>query len=231
VLDAVLDLVLPRRCAGCGASGCALCPACRGLLSAAPLGSAPPDPCPAGMPEVVAFSPYGGEVKRLLLQHKEHGRLGLAPALGSALASAVRLLGEGPLVLAPVPSARSAVRARGHDHAWRLASQAARALRARGVAAEAARLLAPARRTHDQAGLSTAQRAANLRGALVARPGRSRGVPVVVVDDVVTTGATLVEAARALRAAGYDVRGAAVVAATQRYRSGASSVIPLHPAP
>jgi predicted amidophosphoribosyltransferase len=180
------------------------------------------------MPDVVAFARYDGAVKRLLLEHKEHGRLALTPQLGDALARAVAALGPGPVVLCPVPSARAAVRARGHDHAWRLASAAARALTAAGPPADVARLLAPARRTHDQAGLKTAQRAANLRGALVAR--RVVSSPVVVVDDVVTTGATLVEAARALRAGGSQVRGAAVVAATQRYRSGASSWIPLHPA-
>jgi len=182
------------------------------------------------MPEVVAFSPYGGVVKRLLLQHKEHGRLALTPELGAALAAAVRVLGEGPVLLCPVPSAPSAVRARGHDHAWRLAATAARVLRSGGRPATAARLLVPARRTLDQAGLSTAQRAANLRGALAARAPRGGAGCVVLVDDVVTTGATLVEAARALRAAGHEVRGAAVVAATQRYRSGASSAITLHPA-
>ena len=73
----------------------------------------------------------------------------------------------------------------------------------------------PARRVADQSGLDAAGRSANLAGALRASSDLS-GVPVVVVDDVVTTGATLVEAARALRDAGALVRGAAVVAATQR---------------
>jgi len=229
VLHDLVDLVLPRSCAGCSAPGRALCPECRAVLGAAPLGTAPPDPCPAGMPDVVAFTAYAGVVKRILLRHKEHGQLALTAPLGRALASAATLLGREPVLLCPVPSAPSAVRARGHDHAWRLARTAAATLRDEGRGATAVRLLAPARRTADQAGLSSAQRAANLRGALVAT-GRPT-LPVVVVDDVVTTGATLVEAARALRAGGHRVVGAAVVAATQRSRSGASSAIPLHPGP
>ncbi len=125
------------------------------------------------------------------------------------------LVPTGGVLLVPVPSSRAAVRERGQDHARRLAAAAARALRSDGRAARALPLLAPARRTADQSGLSSAERAANLAGALRVR-GRPPPGPVVLVDDVVTTGATLVEAARALRAAGVPVTGAAVVAATAR---------------
>jgi len=90
------------------------------------------------------------------------------------------------------------------------------------------RLLVPARAVRDQSGLTSVQRAANLHGAMRATPGPP--VRVVVVDDVVTTGATLVEAARALVAQGHHVVGAAVLGATQR-RTSPGLGVPLHPAP
>lgn len=225
LLDALLDLVLPRACTGCDLEGPALCPGCAATLRAPALGLVRPTPVPPGLPPVAAFLPYEGLAQRLLLAHKERGRLHLTTPLGGALAQAVLVLLGRPglppalpdgLLLCPVPSSRSAVRARGHDHAGRLASAAARSLVAQGVPASSARLLRPVRAVADQAGLSSEQRTANLRGALSAVPGRGRAV--VVVDDVMTTGATLVEAARALSAAGHQVLGAAVVAATTRRR-------------
>jgi predicted amidophosphoribosyltransferase len=92
-----------------------------------------------------------------------------------------------------------------------------------GVAARP--LLAPTRSVADQAGLDTSGRARNLAGALAARRCAD-GLRVVVVDDVVTTGATLAEATRALRAAGAEVLGAAVVAATVRRRPGRRAAPP-----
>jgi predicted amidophosphoribosyltransferase len=79
----------------------------------------------------------------------------------------------------------------------------------------------------DQSGLGASRRAENLAGSLRAVPSRTSRV--VVVDDLVTTGATLVEATRALGAGGHDVVGAAVLGATARRKSpGRGS--PLHPA-
>jgi predicted amidophosphoribosyltransferase len=223
MLCALLDLVLPRRCDGCRTPGAALCRACRALLVASPLGLVRPSPCPTGLPLVSAFTAYDGPVKHLLLAHKERGRLGLSGVLGAALAGAATVLDPGPVVLCPVPSAASAVRHRGYDHAMRLARAAAQAS---GLPAR--RLLLPARRTADQSGLSIAARAENMAGAL----GASGAAParVLLVDDVMTTGATLVEAARALTVAGHEVVGAVVVAATARRSVSLSRWSSIHPA-
>ena len=206
VLADLLDLVLPRDCAGCGAPGRTLCRRCAAALTGPPLVHRP-TPSPPGLPPVVAAATYDGVVRSLLLAHKERGRLALAGPLGAALAGAAAAHGGGVL-LVPVPSSPASVRARGHDHARRLAAVAGRRLGLRSAA-----VLAQARAVDDQAGLDTAARAANLAGALRARR-RLDGLDVVVVDDVVTTGATLAEAARALGDAGACVRGAAVVAST-----------------
>ncbi|MBI0297990.1 ComF family protein [Streptomyces sp. PRKS01-29] len=122
----------------------------------------------------------------------------------------------GPLLLVPVPSARRSVGARGHDPARRIALAAAGVLRGDGCPARVPAVLCQRRRVSDQSGLDARQRRANVTGALGTVPGGGRLLaagPVVLVDDLMTTGASLAEAARAVAAAGGLVIGAAVVAA------------------
>ncbi|KUL49526.1 phosphoribosyltransferase, partial [Streptomyces sp. NRRL F-4489] len=124
--------------------------------------------------------------------------------------------GGAPLLLVPVPSARAAVAGRGHDPVRRIARTAAAELRRAGAEVWTPAVLRQRRAVADQAGLSARQRLVNVAGALEV-PGAARrllaGARVVLVDDLVTTGATLAEAVRAVRAAGGRVSGAAVVAA------------------
>ncbi|MEV7420581.1 ComF family protein [Streptomyces sp. NPDC089919] len=224
-------LVLPVDCGGCGAPRTRLCAACRRALCGAPARPVRPRPAPAGMPPVHAAAPYEGAVRSVLLAHKERGALGLTAVLGRALAGAVLASGgapgpAGPLVLVPVPSAARAVRARGHDPARGIALAAARELRAAGAPARVAAVLGQRRRVADQAGLGARERLANLAGALEVRRGGGRllaGGEVVLVDDLTTTGASLAEAARAVREAApagapeaFTRLRAAVVAAAPR---------------
>ncbi len=219
---ALADLVLPRTCAGCGVPGPVLCRRCARLLTRPR--EATPRRVPWGMPPTVAAGAYAGPVRPAVAAFKEHGRAELAGPLGTALALAVAvhaaLLPGRPVLLVPLPPTRAALRARGRDPVRELAVAAVGELRAAGVDAEQARLLARTGRVRDSAGLTVAQRRANLAGTVTARAARvPRGALLVVVDDVVTSGATLTQAAAALgvtAAAGAGPVLAAVVAATPR---------------
>ncbi|MER5445618.1 ComF family protein [Streptomyces sp. NPDC002764] len=235
------DLVLPAECAGCGRSRTVLCPACRAALSGAGPSRVRPVPEPDGLPVVHAAARYADEVRAVLLAHKERGALALAAPLGAALAGAVRAGlrqarngGAGtPVLLVPVPSARAAVRARGHDPARRIALAAAGELRRDGLPVRVAGVLRQRRPVADQAGLNSGQRLRNLAGALAVAPGGARLLRegrVVLVDDLMTTGASLAEAARAVRAAGpisYDRATTAVYTAVTREGRGERAAGPV----
>lgn len=225
------DLLLGARCAGCNQAWWGLCPDCRQTVSARPCHLTRPDPCPPGFPVTTTASPYDATMKRLISAHKEQQVLALTPFLATLVSGAVRLLlNEWPggvprgaaVVLVPVPSSPAAVRARGFDATWAMSRRAA-TLSVPGKRLVCRRMLTPARRVRDQAGLGAAARLENLAGGFRVLPTAvTPGEAVVLVDDVVTTGATITEATRALRAANVLVLGAATVAATMRSRAAGS---------
>jgi predicted amidophosphoribosyltransferase len=235
-LLAAMDLALPAECAGCGLLPGLLCRNCGSAL-AAPAQPAWPRPSPAGLPPPWAVAGYDGSVRAALLAHKEQGRAALARPLGGALACSVRAAlasteagaprdplptGRAPrVVLVPMPSRRSAVRERGRDPTLAIARRASRLLRGEGGDASVRPVLRLAGTVQDQSGLDAQARAANLRDAVLL-PDRwvaqlsHDGTRVVLVDDIITTGASLAAAAVTLRRAGIEVVGAALVAATRR---------------
>ncbi len=222
VRDSLLDaasVLLPVACSGCGAPDRALCRTCEGALApeARPLSLM--GEC--GAPAWAALG-YEGVARRVLLACKDGGRTDAAPALAVALRAAIRAaMSNAPdptprapaarpaVALLPVliPSTRAAFRRRGY-HPTGLILQ-----RARILVPPLWRALRLARQTADQAGLSRAERDANRRGSLIASP-RLRGRDCLVVDDILTTGATAREAVRAIDAAGGRVIGVAVIAHT-----------------
>jgi predicted amidophosphoribosyltransferase len=230
MLATLIDLIVPVTCGGCGATAAAsaVCPGCLEVLHR-PAEAARPTPAPPGLPLCLSGGEYAGVRRELILAYKEHGRRDLTSVLGTALALVV-LAGwgppaggrVGPLVLVPVPSTAAATRARHGDHMLRLARAAARTLRRSGCDAgvmAALRALPKA----DSAELGREARAAAAQTAFAVRPARLGGLAgaaVVLLDDVLTTGATLSAVAVRLSEAGVPVAYAATLASTRLRRVG-----------
>jgi len=152
----------------------------------------------------------------------------LAPMLSSSMVAAlagdstlreVLASGNGPVLVVPVPSSPAAVRRRGDSPLELLTREAVRQVGLSDCELLFTSALRLRRRVADQAGLDHRQRADNLEHAIGVRPrwqASIEGVTVLLVDDVLTTGATILEAARALTAGGASHVAAAMVAATQR---------------
>jgi predicted amidophosphoribosyltransferase len=202
---AAADLLLGAQCPGCGAPSTAVCRACWTGLDPSPRlvrGHAVP---------TVAAGEHTDLLRAVIVAWKEESHSTVLRPLAYLLASSVAALPvAGPLTLVPVPTSRRSRRARGADLTRDLATTAAELLRPLGLQVAVTPALRLARQPADQSGLDAAQRSRNLAGAFVAR-GSPRD-QLVVVDDIVTTGATIDEAVRALRAAGHSPIAAAVVA-------------------
>lgn len=223
------DLVLPADCAGCGRSGqrlsfevCGDCATAVQSLRAAPTR---PEPAPPGLPACVALGAYDGQLRELILAFKERGRHRLARPLGALLAEAVAVTADpqDPLLLLYVPDTAAAARARQGDHLRLLARAAAARLREGGRRVAVAAPLRALPKA-DSAHLSAAQRAAGAAGGFAVRHSRvgelrsaAPGSVTVLLDDIVTTGATLAAVSRLLAAEGVRVDACVTLAATRRY--------------
>ncbi len=218
---ALLDLVLPARCAVCAAPCRPLCSSCVADLVAG-LFEAPcrvaPEPCPAGLPPVTAAGPYSGALASAISAYKDGDRRDLSAILAPVLYEVMTVAHpRDALLVVPVPSSARATRRRGDAPVADLARRAVQADPSGRLSVVAA--LTPVRRIADQTTLTRRGRAANLANAYAVSPRwreRVAGRRVLIVDDVLTTGATCAEAARALRSAGAVVVGAATLAATRR---------------
>ncbi|WP_448809396.1 ComF family protein [Agromyces bauzanensis] len=202
VLDAV-GVLLPADCVGCGAVDRAVCEPCRTAL----LGPSPHVALRHGLRAWAALE-YGGVVASSIGAFKDGARTDaagpLSRALGAAIAAALHGLPPSSVEVCTIPSTAAAMRARGYAPVELLLARG-------GI--RASKVLRLTRSRDDQAGLGAAARRANAEGALEARRPLD-GRRFLLVDDVLTTGATLAEAARALGAAGAAVVAVAVLAET-----------------
>lgn len=230
----LIELVLPVDCAGCGMPGTGWCQGCAASLETGrsravrhPLGQVSDGTGGLVGAEVLTAARYRGPLRSALVAYKDGGRWDLAPILAAALApvlaearSELDLIDPGdghdhgrrPPLVVPIPSRRAATRRRG-DRPVELLVRMAMAGSARGPV----RALQVARRTRDQSGLGAAERRRNLSGAMRVTPRFRRavfGARCVVVDDIVTTGSTLIEGTRALMDGGARQVIAVALAAT-----------------
>lgn len=207
----MLDLVLPLQCGGCGAPSTRWCPACATAMTVR--ADDPHLVVPRLDPGVPVYSlgRYAGPRRAAVIALKEHGRADLLGPLAVALRTGLlHLLTWGlvdtPLTVVPAPTRRWSARRRGGDPVMRMARAATDGLP--GVA------VVPALRTRafvaDSVGLSTADRQRNITGRV--KPIRPVAGEVLIVDDVLTTGATAVESVRVLRSGGARVAAVLVMA-------------------
>jgi len=234
MLADLLDLLLPRACARCGGAvdgGDAFCTRCvaaipRILAGGCPLcqigvggahalcGACAQERLP--LAQIAAEAPFAGEVAHWVhaFKYPREGLAGLDPRPGAALGALIadaarRLAGAAPVFVAPVPMHPTKLRERGFHPASELSRVVATAVGAR-IDRSALHQLRP---TASQTGLDRRARRRNVDGAFAARAGLRGVACVALVDDVVTTGATLAECARALRRAG--VRSVVAVCAAR----------------
>lgn len=211
------ERLLPTTCLLCGAPGGAdldLCPGCRAALpvigpacrycgAALEAGQAVCGPClrrPPPFAATIAPYHYAAPVDHLIWQLKFRGRLAPARTLGRLLADAGRDREDSlPECLVPVPLHRRRLGERGYNQAVELARPVARQL---GIPL-APRLARRAHATPPQAELDGRERRRNVRGAFTV-PQAPAARHVAIVDDVVTSGATVSELAQALRRAGVE---------------------------
>jgi ComF family protein len=205
LVSGAIDLALPATCSGCGREGRPLCAACLPAIDArlalpggTPIGL--PADIPAPLLQLEWCAPFAGPVRAALHDLKYAGERRLAEPLGAAVARRWARVGIGADLVVPVPVHAERERRRGYDQADLIASVAASHLGLPSV-----RALERRRATVAQFELGRGERASNVAGAFVVGPlgaGLVDGPWVLLVDDVVTTGATMGAAAGPLLAAG-----------------------------
>jgi ComF family protein len=186
----LLDLLLPSGCALCGLSGPPICRNCENNFSARDF-----DIRRKTLSGFAATS-YSEEAAKLIFEFKERGQTSLAKYFASLIAPRLTSLKQINAILVPVPSAKRTTATRGFQPAQVIARQLSKQC---GLANFSA--IKPVAEIADQAALTREQRATNVMHSMQASEA-IRGKSVILVDDIVTTGATLNEAARAVTQAG-----------------------------
>lgn len=238
----VVNVVFPRGCAGCGDPDAVLCPDCAGLFTLRLTQPLPQTLIETG--RVVSCAAYAGRVRQAILQWKDHGDYEVGEALASRLAdvmqwavmqpwaarcrettvsaAAAAARGSGDdvrrLAVIPVPSSKASRAVRGRLQTAELAVALARRLNACGIPACAAECLAMAGKKKSVQASSVRRRQQRSVSGIRVLPRRfpSDCAAAVLVDDICTTGSTLLGCARTLHAQGIRVAAAFTIASVLR---------------
>ena len=209
-----LDWIYPPVCAGCGAAGARWCGDCH--LQAPRVSDKICPVCgdsrrdgqlcndcrqkPPAYDTARAWGLHDGPVRRALHQLKYKGDMSLGESLAREMIPMVERQGKHPQIVVPVPLGTARLQERGYNQAALLARPVALAL---GLPFQP-KTLQRIRETRSQVGLTRPQRQQNMEGAFLARAALVQEKDVLLVDDVMTTGATMNAAAKALKEAGAN---------------------------
>jgi len=198
ILSELSDLIYPIRCYGCNALGLSICSNCRREWI--------PHYYKSQFNELNVYSGllYSPTASKVILAAKENGLEGADDLLITAIIHVLKIAQKdtGYLTLVPVPSSKQSQRRRGRSFIVDLTQ-----IISQNTGIGMNDCLQVARRVSDQSGLTRAQRISNMRGVFSLKPGAILRGDLILIDDVVTTGATLHDAARALNSQRFHAFG------------------------
>ena len=214
-ISSLKELIYPAICLSCSSTGMKICSKCLLMWRINPVKSK------IGKYPLYYSSDYNEHTGSVILAAKESANKDAIDLLASSMTSSIVLAIKNlhiyqPIVLITVPSQHAANRRRGRDHIKELAKVVIIKLEAIGVAAFHLPLLIPSKKIQDQSKLNSQQRKANIYQAFLVRKSEVSIGGVILIDDLVTTGASILEGIRALHEAKITINAVVTACAVGR---------------
>ena len=211
-LSGLQSLVFPSSCIMCAQTDQVICERCNAQWIS------PPRFINFVDVPTTSVVPYSSDVSSVVLKAKEDGNRVARRLIAQALYEAVDLISirkkNQPFVLVPIPSSREAIRQRGESFLHPILKNVNEIAAVHGSKWEWKEVLIHKKRVRDQAGLNSRERSQNLQGVFAVREGVAEERPIILIDDVITTGSTLKNAILAFNERKMTVLGAATACAS-----------------